>query len=76
MNDRGGIGMITWIGLCAGEIWNFLDHNNGKATLGKILSSVRAPKDTIYMALGWLAREGYVSIDNLSLDTVVSLNRN
>ncbi len=67
--------MITWIGLCAGEIWNFLDQNNGKATLGKILSSVHAPKDTIYMALGWLAREGHASINGLSFDTVVSLNR-
>ena len=52
--------MITWIGLCAGEVWNYLDTHDGHATLGALLSGIDAPRDTILMAVGWLAREGHV----------------
>lgn len=54
--------MITWIGLCAGEIWRYLDAHDGEASLESLLSEIDAPKETILMASGWLSREGYVVI--------------
>lgn len=55
--------MITWIGLCAGEIWRYLDAHDGESTLGAMVSEIDAPRETILMAVGWLAREGYVLIE-------------
>lgn len=63
--------MITWIGLCAGEIWQHLDKNNGESSLERIFSAVSAPKETVWMALGWLAREGHVVVHGLSRDSKV-----
>jgi hypothetical protein len=54
--------MITWIGLCAGEIWHYLDAHGGQATLGSLLTEIQAPRETILMAVGWLAREGHVRL--------------
>lgn len=55
--------MITWIGLCAGEIWRYLDAHEGTATLKDLLSRIDVSRETILMAVGWLAREGYVLIE-------------
>ena len=67
--------MITWIGLCAGEIWRYLDAHQGKGSLGTMVSEIDAPRETILMAVGWLAREGYVLMkgNNLS-DCTLELN--
>ena len=45
------------IGETAGRIWDYL-HAHGKATLGSVEKSVKAPKSVADMAVGWLAREG------------------
>lgn len=66
--------MITWIGLCAGEIWRYLDRHNGEASLKALLSEIDAPKETILMAVGWLAREGYILIERNLPSFVVRLN--
>ena len=63
--------MITWIGLCAGEIWQHLDKQNGESSLEKLFSEVRAPEGTIWMALGWLAREGHIVVHGLSPDSKI-----
>ncbi len=55
--------MITWIGLCAGEIWRYLDKPNGESSLKELFSGIAAPKETILMAVGWLGREGYILIE-------------
>lgn len=68
--------MITWIGLCAGEIWRYLDKHDGKASLKELLSGIAAPKETVLMALGWLAREGYVLIEGGLPNFTVRLNLN
>ncbi len=52
--------MITWIGLCAGEIWRYLDAHEGQTSIETLFSKIDAPRETILMATGWLAREGYV----------------
>lgn len=66
--------MITWIGLCAGEVWKYLDSHEGEAKLKMLLSGINAPKETILMAVGWLAREGYILIDGDLPNPSVKLN--
>ena len=66
--------MITWIGLCAGEIWGHLDAHEGKASLKEIFSKIEAPRETILMATGWLAREGHILIHGEHPDLLISLN--
>ncbi len=66
--------MITWIGLCAGEVWRYLDKHEGKGTLKTLISGISAPKETILMAVGWLAREGYVLIEGDLQNSVIKLN--
>lgn len=66
--------MITWIGLCAGEIWRYLDAHEGTATLDDLFSEIDAPRETILMAVGWLAREGYVILTGTLPHITVKLN--
>lgn len=66
--------MITWIGLCAGEIWRSLDKHQGEATLQSLFSEIDAPKETILMAIGWLGREAYILIEGELPDLRVKLN--
>jgi len=57
--------MITEIGIVAGEIWHYLDEKNGEARFSELKDGVDRPKNTILMSLGWLAREGYVVVEQL-----------
>ena len=69
--------MITWIGLCAGEIWRYLDKHEGMASMKELLSGIDAPKETILMAIGWLGREGYILIEGNNLSNLqIKLNSN
>ena len=53
--------MITEIGITAGDIWHYLDKHD-LATLDELVKSIKKPKDLVLMSLGWLAREGHVSL--------------
>ena len=53
--------MITEIGITAGDIWNCLDKN-GSANLSSLVKKVGKPRDLLLMSLGWLSREGYVTL--------------
>jgi len=68
--------MITWIGLCAGEIWRYLDTHEGTASLEAMVAEIDAPRETILMAVGWLAREKYILIEGYLPDFKVMLNSN
>ncbi len=50
------------IGETAGKIWGFLVHR-GKVSLSALEKGVDAPRNLVYMAVGWLAREGKVSVE-------------
>ena len=54
--------MITEIGIAAGDIWHYLDHN-GSATLDQLAKGIGKPRDLLLMSLGWLAREGHVVME-------------
>ncbi len=66
--------MITWIGLCAGEIWRYLDKHEGKGSLKGAASEIKAPEETILMAVGWLAREGYIVVGGNLPNPVLTIN--
>jgi hypothetical protein len=53
--------MITEIGIAAGDIWHFLDKA-GSATLDQLARGVGKPRELLLMSLGWLAREGHITL--------------
>lgn len=53
--------MVTEIGITAGEIWHFLDKN-GQVTFTGLCKGIERQKDLVLMSLGWLSREGHVSV--------------
>jgi hypothetical protein len=67
--------MITEIGIIAGEIWHFLDHN-GEVSLGTLVKGLEKPREDVLMSLGWLAREGHVVLNKAESDFIVSLRKN
>jgi hypothetical protein len=58
----------------AGLVWKTLDEN-GPLSLAKLVKQIDAPRDTIMQALGWLAREEKLSIEDTSRGKIVSLRR-
>ena len=58
--------MITEIGIVAGDIWHYLEQHQGTATLDEIVSKIGTPKELVAMGLGWLAREGHITLGNAS----------
>jgi len=62
------------IGSTAGDLWHFL-NDQGPQSITKLINALDAPRDTILQALGWLAREGKIQIDDDSRSRVVSLKQ-
>ncbi|MDR2192703.1 MAG: winged helix-turn-helix domain-containing protein [Endomicrobium sp.] len=56
--------MIDQVGFSAGLIWQFL-YENGESSPIKIKASLGLSNTLLYLALGWLAREGKVNIARL-----------
>jgi len=52
---------IKTIGETAGLVWNFL-HSNGESSLSAVEKGIKAPRSTVSMAVGWLAREGKIEV--------------
>lgn len=63
---------IEQIGSTAGEVWETLAEN-GPMSMAKLVDTVGQPRATVFLALGWLAREDKVSIDEEGRTRVVSL---
>jgi len=55
------IAMITEIGIAAGDIWHHLDEK-GSATLDQLAQAIKKPRELLLMSLGWLAREGHITL--------------
>ncbi len=49
--------MENQIGLAAGAVWRFLNEH-GPATTEEIRKPLTLSESMLYMAIGWLAREG------------------
>lgn len=66
--------MITEIGIAAGDIWHHLDEK-GSATLDQLAKNIKKPRELLLMSLGWLAREGHVSLGDAQSGYLTSLSR-
>jgi hypothetical protein len=56
---------VDQIGDTAGVVWHDLNEN-GPRTLTQLVKEIDAPRDVIMQALGWLAREDKIAIDEES----------
>ncbi|OHB78283.1 MAG: hypothetical protein A2W31_11245 [Planctomycetes bacterium RBG_16_64_10] len=66
------ISCIDQIGETAGRVWQTLNAA-GPLSLAKVAKQVDAPRDVVMQAVGWLAREGKVSIEDGPRGRMVSL---
>ncbi|MGR8936105.1 MAG: winged helix-turn-helix domain-containing protein [Gammaproteobacteria bacterium] len=64
--------MIDSIGKAAGEIWAYLDKN-GAATVTKLGTETQINKNDIQRAIGWLAREDKIAIEQKGRVETISL---
>ncbi len=67
--------MITRIGLFAGDIWNHLEENARTDTFDNIVSALGAEdvRELVLMSVGWLAREGHITISGSPPNFNISL---
>ena len=63
---------LAEIGETAGKVWHLLDRK-GPLTLAKLVKDIDLPRDTIMQALGWLAREEKIDIEENGRTRTVSL---
>ena len=63
---------ILQIGQTAGRIWNQLTES-GPMSMAKLVKAVGEPRDTVMQALGWLAREDKLSIEEEGRSRIISL---
>ncbi len=63
---------VAEIGQTAGAVWQVLSQR-GPQTLAKLVKEVDAPRDTVMQALGWLAREDKIDIEEDSRTRTVAL---
>lgn len=66
--------MITEIGIVAGEIWNFIEKKQS-VPVDTIIDGLRRNRDLVLMSLGWLSREGHVTLASTEQGLLVTLNR-
>ena len=64
--------MITEIGIAAGDIWHHLDEK-GSATLDQLVKSIKKDRNLLLMSLGWLAREGHITLGDAPSGYLASL---
>jgi hypothetical protein len=64
--------LVAEIGDTAGDVWNTL-ANNGPMSLAKLVKAVGQPRDLVMQALGWLAREDKIWIEEQKRSRIVSL---
>ncbi len=53
---------VALIGEAAGKVWHYLCEN-GSVALTKLARDVDLPRDLVMQAIGWLAREDKIVID-------------
>jgi len=63
--------MIAKIGENAGLVWGAL--LNGAQGLKALKKATKLKNEELFLALGWLAREGKVNFEEAEADTIVAL---
>jgi hypothetical protein len=63
---------VAQIGETAGVVWKTL-IDNGPMTMAKLVKAVGGPRDLVMQAVGWLAREEKVTIEEEHRSRIISL---
>ncbi len=63
---------VHHIGTVAGLVWQTL-YDEQPISVAKLARTVEAPRDVVMQAVGWLAREGKVEIEETSRGRVIRL---
>ena len=63
---------VGQIGETAGAVWSVLS-DNGPLSMAKLVKAVGGPRDVVMQALGWLAREDKIWIEEEGRSRIVSL---
>jgi hypothetical protein len=66
--------MFHTIGEAAGEIWELLSRE-GPLSVSGIVAKVKKPQNTVYMGIGWLAREDKVAFTETKRGMSVSVKK-
>lgn len=64
--------LIDQIGETAGKVWHTL-LQHGELTMTKLAKEVDAPRDRVMQAVGWLARENKVRVEDQTRRKIISL---
>ncbi len=67
-----GTSVVEQIGEAAGSVWHHLNQN-GPTSLTKLVKELGLHRDVVMQALGWLAREDKLSIEDEGRTRVVRL---
>ena len=68
------VSCVANIGKVAGIVWRVLSEK-GPLNMTKLVKVIGEPRDTAMLALGWLAREGKINIDDDARNRMVSLQK-
>jgi predicted ArsR family transcriptional regulator len=60
------------VGSAAGKIWTYLSEN-GQASASKLAEGTGLDKNDVQRAIGWLAREGKLSVERKGKNEFFSL---
>ena len=74
MSSPEPVSCVSQIGETAGTVWKTLAEG-GPLSLAKLVKAVGEPRDTVMQALGWLAREDKVDIEDDGRSRIVSLRQ-
>jgi hypothetical protein len=64
--------MIEKIGINAGKVWTVLDET-GRQNVKDVKKATKLTDKNLYAALGWLAREGKVAMEEVDKELYISL---
>ena len=63
---------VNQVGEMAGLVWKTL-NSQGPLSLAKLAKMIDAPRDVVMMAVGWLAHEGKLNLEDAGKGRVVCL---
>lgn len=64
--------MNNIVGEVAGKIWKYLDVN-GESTIASLKKNLELKPEQVTMSLGWLAREGKISMQKSGTSVKIQL---
>jgi len=63
---------VAQVGDMAGVVWNVLAEN-GRLSMTQLTKKLGQPRDTVMQAIGWLAREDKIVIEDEGRTRVIAL---